>query len=102
MLLKLHEEDPNDHFVLFGLAKEHEKISDWDQAVAYYNTLKSIAPNYVGLYYHLAAALIEIDASEDIIQKTYEEGILIATSLEDHHAKAELQNAFQNWTIENL
>lgn len=92
-------QDPKDEFVLFALAQEYGKTADYTKAIAYYTTLKNINPDYVGLYYHLAATYILTEKSEKAM-KTYELGIRVAQKLNDQHALAELKNAKLNYELE--
>lgn len=93
------QESPNDSFLHFALAKEFEKEKDYDQAISEYEWIVSNDPEYVGVYYHLAHAAIEIEKEESYIIKIFEDGISVADNQRDLHAKAELQNAKINWEI---
>ena len=93
-------DNPNDSFLLFALAKEYEKEEDWESAIEQYNKLAESDPSYLGRYFHHAAALIEIEGDESEIKQIYRQGIELANDTQDHHAKAELQNAFMNWEME--
>lgn len=94
-------ESPNDSFLHFALAKEHEKEEDFEQAIEEYEFIMQADPKYVGLYYHLAAAAIEMDKDPDYIKAIYEKGIEIANDQKDQHSVAELKNAYVNWEMEN-
>ena len=98
-LLKILAENQTDAFVLFAIAKEYEAIGNVGEALSYYLKLKNHHPDYVGLYYHLAALYIKLDQKENALD-TYEFGISLAARLGDHHAKAELMNARQNLEFE--
>jgi len=100
MISNMLKESPDDPFLHFAMAKEHEKEEDWASAVNSYRWIHSNKSDYVGMYYHLAAAMIEIGAPADEIKTVYEEGIKVATDQGDQHSKAELQNAFMNWEME--
>lgn len=97
-LQSLLEEDPNDSFVKFAIAKEYEKMDDYDTAIETFEGLKNDDPSYVGLYYHLAHLYVEMDQLEDAI-KTYDQGIKIAKDQDDLHALSELMNAKTNAEI---
>ncbi len=92
-------QDPKDEFVLFALAQECGKREDYLKAISYYKKLKEINPNYVGLYYHLAAIYTLVNNRSEAI-KSYNEGIEVAQELNDHHALAELKNAKLNIELE--
>ena len=67
-LEELIAQDPNDEFVLFALAQECGKAQDYAKAIAYYNRLRGINPDYVGLYYHLAASYIKAGQTDEALE----------------------------------
>ena len=95
MLLKMHEESPEDTFVLFALAKEHQSLHETAVALDYYKKLLSVDKDYVGAYYHLGKLYESLQQIEDAI-KTYKLGIQVANAAGDHHAKSELAGALMN------
>lgn len=95
MLQSLHNNDPKDSFVRFALAKEYEKLNDFNKALQYYTDLKMDDPDYVGLYYHLAKLLEALD-NDEAAMAIYDEGIAIAKKFKDFHALSELNNARTN------
>ncbi len=97
-LLQYHEADPKDTFILFALAKEYETQNTLDKALFYYLKLKDIDPNYIGLYYHLAALYSEIGQDQKALE-LYKTGIEIGQKAGDFHAVSELQNAKVNLEI---
>lgn len=100
-LLDLLESSPEDEFVIYAIAQEYQKGKNLSKAIDTYLKLKKINPQYVGLYYHLAAAYIE-DEQNELAMTTYNEGIEVATSLKDMHALSELRNAKTNLEMELL
>lgn len=98
-LLSLLEDDENDSFLLFALAKEYEKIEELEKAITVFERLHLSDPNYVGLYYHLASIYHETSLSEKAI-RICTSGIEICKSKGDLHALAELQNLKMNIEIE--
>lgn len=98
-LLKLEQEDPTDDFVIYAIGQEYLKSDDFARAIIYFEKLKKQNPEYVGLYYHLAAAYSEMGEISVAVQ-AYEEGIIIAQNLNDLHSLAELQNAKLNLELE--
>ena len=93
------EEDPKDEFVMFALAQEYNKMGLLEKSVEWYNQLKTVNPDYVGLYYHLASVYAELEKEEEAVE-TYNIGIEIAKKLNDQHALSELQNAKLNYELE--
>ena len=98
-LKNLLVEEPNDGFLLFAIAKEYESSGLLEEALIHYEKLRKVDPQYVGLYYHLAALYQELDELEKAIL-IYDVGIEIATSLHDLHALSELKGARMNLEME--
>lgn len=98
-LKEMHQEDATDEFVIYAIGQEYLKLEKFEQAIEYFELLKSINPQYVGLYYHLAAAHV---GREDFVNalKIYDDGIRIATHIKDLHALSELKNAKLNLEME--
>ena len=94
-LQSLLEASPNDSFILFAIAKEYEKASDFDTALDYYLRLKTSEPDYVGLYYHLGK-LYEVKEDFDAAVATYQTGMEVAKKLGDKHSLSELVGAKLN------
>lgn len=101
-LSDLLKDSPEDSFLLFAMAKEFENEENYEEACNYYSKIQQFDAKYVGMYYHYAHALIELEEDENKIMEIFKQGIEMATQLNDLHAKAELQNAFTNWEMENL
>ncbi len=91
-LTQLLENSPQDAFLLFAIAKEHEKNQDYTNALSWYENLKSLHPNYVGLYYHLGKLYERLENYPAAIA-IYKSGADVATALKDNHALAELNGA---------
>lgn len=94
-LNQLLEASPNDAFLLFALAKEHENAGDDVQALAFYLRLHTADPAYVGLYYHLGKLYERQNDPENAIT-TYKKGIQISQQAGDRHAMSELGGALLN------
>ena len=99
-LLGMLDDSHPDAFLLFAIAKEYEGMEKKPEALQYYLQLKTHHPDYVGLYYHLAALYLQLNDKVEAL-KTYEDGISLATRLSDFHARAELMNARQNMEVED-
>lgn len=92
-------EQPNDPFLLFALAKEHEKNEEAKKAIIVFEKLRQLHPDYVGLYYHLAALYAETEQS-NLAKTIYIQGIEVARKQNEHHALSELQNAYTNFQLD--
>lgn len=86
------ENSPNDPFLLYALAKEHEKLNDEKSAIAQFENLIESHPEYVGTYYHLGKIYERQNEIEKAIS-VYENGISIAKKKGDKHALGELASA---------
>ncbi len=98
-LLNLFSEDESDAFILFALAKEYEKLGDFELAIDHYEKLRSNDPEYVGLYYHLGMLHQELEDYTEAME-VYVQGIAIAKKIGDQHALSELQGVKMNLELE--
>jgi len=98
-LLAFLADDPDDSFVRFALAKEYEKEGTLKKALDTYMELKDRDPDYLGLYYHMAALQIQLNQVTKAID-TYDTGIALAKKQADFHALSELHTARTNLTID--
>lgn len=56
-LEKLLNAEPNDPFVLYGLAQEHAKQGDHTRAIEFYDRCLAVDANYHYAYFHKAMTL---------------------------------------------
>jgi tetratricopeptide (TPR) repeat protein len=91
-LLEFLKEDPDDAFTRFALAREHHKLGNIDEALAYYESLVENDPRYVGTYYHLGKLYEEVGRKDDAVD-VYRKGIRVAETIRDFHALSELRDA---------
>jgi tetratricopeptide (TPR) repeat protein len=91
-LLQFQAAQPGDAFILFALAKEHEKLGNKDAALEHYEKLVATSPDYVGTYYHLGR-LQQALGQPDAAVATYKTGLAVANKLGDRHAYSELATA---------
>ena len=79
-------------FLLFALAKEYEKLAQFEEAEAYYQKLFEERPDYLGLYYHFAKFLEARNRwAEALI--FYDRGIVLAQKQGERQTLGELQTA---------
>ncbi|MDQ3142202.1 MAG: tetratricopeptide repeat protein [Bacteroidota bacterium] len=100
-ILGFLQDDPDQPFLLFALAKEYESEGSIENALHMYNKLYLLQPDYLGLYYHYAQLLKETQQIE-LAKKLFEEGILKSQAQKDTHSEAELKNALMQLNIEAL
>lgn len=95
-LTELLATSPDDSFLLFAVAKEHEKAGDIAQAIVFYEKIRAADPAYIGLYYHLGKLH---EQRQDIESATavFREGIAAARTAGDRHAESELRGALLSW-----
>ncbi len=86
------KQSPNDSFLIYALAKEHEKLGDLSTAISTYESLVESDPDYVGTYYHLGKAY-ELQNDFPKALEIYEKGMAIAKEIGDKHALSELAGA---------
>ncbi len=91
-LMRMHKENPGDAFLIFALAKEYEGFGDNAKALEFYLLLRSIQPEYVGLYFHLGK-LYERLGNPEKATLVYSAGIEISKKAGDRHAMNELTGA---------
>jgi tetratricopeptide (TPR) repeat protein len=73
-LQSFHEEDPDDAFTRFALAREHLKRGHPDEALAHFEALVEEQPGYTGTYYHLGKLYARLGRPEDA-KATYRAGV---------------------------
>lgn len=91
-LQNFYEQDPNDSFIRFALAKEYEKLGQLAEAQKQFEALRQHDPSYVGLYYHLGK-LYEANGKAKAAWECYTMGMDSARKLNDQHALSELAGA---------
>jgi tetratricopeptide (TPR) repeat protein len=88
-LQRLLEKDPNDAFLLYGLAQEYAKAGDTAKAVEFYDKCLVADPGYCYAYFHKARALLAAGDRERAAA-TVKEGMAAAKKVGDGHAMSEL------------
>lgn len=88
-LERLLAADPEDAFVIYGIAQEHAKAGDFARAVEFYDRCLKVDPAYVYAYFHKARAQEAMGRTEDALA-TLRAGIDIARATDDGHAMNEL------------
>lgn len=84
--------NPKDSFVLYALAKEYENSGDLNEALSFFENLRTKDPEYVGMYYHIGKLYLKLQREEEALS-TFDKGITIAKSQGDQHALNELKGA---------
>ncbi|MBS1494219.1 MAG: tetratricopeptide repeat protein [Bacteroidetes bacterium] len=94
-LLNLLEQNPGDEFTKYALALEYVSLQETDNAEKYLKELIAVSPGYLATYYQYGK-LLEDKGEVDEARKIYNQGLFVATSQDDLHTKAELQDALDN------
>ena len=92
-------QQPNESFLFFALAKEFEKLGEYDKAIAHYESIIHKNPEYIGAYYHLGKAYELVEQPEKALA-IYQQGMRIAEKIQDLHSLAELKNANTNLELD--
>jgi tetratricopeptide (TPR) repeat protein len=85
-------QDPANVLARYGLAMEHVKINEFEEAVKWFQSVLEVNPNYAAAYFHCGQTyekMGDVDAARAIYQK----GIEVTTRTGDGHTRAELQGA---------
>ena len=88
----LLERDPNDPFVLYGIALEHKKLGDAKAAIEFLDKTIAADSGYCYAYYQKGQVLETIGES-DAARETYQKGIAAAQLKGDAHAAGEIESA---------
>ena len=90
-LINFYKEDPNDPFIIYGIAMEYFNF-DLLKAREYFEILLNNFPDYLATYYQ-AGHLYEDLELEDDAKMCYEKGIEVARKQNNINTLRELQNA---------
>jgi Tfp pilus assembly protein PilF len=88
------EKEPNDVFLLYGIAMEHRKLADYSKALEYLSRVIALDPGYCYAY-HQRGMIFEAMGDMQSARKAYREGIEAAKAKGDAHAQEELQAALE-------
>ncbi len=94
-LLQMLQEDPNDAFLLYGLAMEDQSAEDWESALATFDRVLTVDPESVAAYFQKGQILARLDRSEDA-RSALKAGIHVGQRLGDAHAVGEMTEFLQN------
>ncbi len=88
-LLRLVESEPNDAFLLYGVAQEHGRRGATDEAVRWYDRCLAADPNYCYAYFHKARTLEEANRTAEAVA-ALKLGLERARAVRDQHAASEI------------
>ena len=91
-LRRMLEREPNDTFLLYGLALEYKKTNDTKNAIEYLNRVIQLDPGYCYAY-HQQGLIFESVGDLDSARRAYRAGIESAKNKGDAHARGEIEAA---------
>lgn len=91
-LQALLAQDPDNHFVRYGLAQAYASSGALDLAVEKYRELIARNPDYVAAYYHAGQALEKLGRLDEA-RAIYRDGLTACTRAGDLHTRSEIQAA---------
>lgn len=83
---------PNDTFLLYGIAMEYKKASDWKSAVEYFDRAIASDANYCYAYFQ-KGQVNELAGDIEAAKRAYQDGITAARRAGDAHALGEIEGA---------
>ena len=89
LLTEFLEHNPGDAFARYGLAMEYSKAGQTDQALAQFNKLLELHPDYTNGYF-MAAQLLERNRHTLEARQMLEKGIEAARRTGNKHALSEM------------
>lgn len=93
-LLEYYNQTPNDSFICHALGLEFAKQGDFSKSVEYFRAGLKSNPDYVASYYHLGKTFESAGKAPEA-ERTYRDGIEVASKAQDAHARSELEAALQ-------
>ena len=91
-LYRLYEDDPTDPFTLFAIGYEYLRQGDQDKALSWYESIRELAPEYTGVYYHLGKLYAQLGRRAEA-RRTYSAGIRMCRRVREMKDLSELQQA---------
>ena len=94
-LQQMLQESPDDVFLLYGMAMEHQSAEDWEAALTSFDQVLRVDPDYVAAYFQKGQILARLDRAEEA-RSALEAGIDIGRKVDDAHAVGEMTEFLQN------
>jgi tetratricopeptide (TPR) repeat protein len=94
MLAQFLEQNPGDAFARYGLAMEYSKAGQTEQALAEFNKLLELHPDYTNGYF-MAAQTLERNGRTAEARKMLENGIEAAKRTGNKHALSEMSGMLE-------
>ena len=91
-LQKMLEREPNDPFLLYGIAMEHKKLNAAAAALEFFDRVTRLDPGYCYAY-HQKGLMFESAGDTEQAKSAYRAGIAAAKQKGDAHAQGEIEAA---------
>ncbi len=91
-LQQMLAKEPNDTFLLYGIAMEHKKLNDPTAALEFLDRVTRLDGSYCYAY-HQKGLVHELQGNTDAAKAAYREGIQAAMKKGDDHARGEIEAA---------
>jgi tetratricopeptide (TPR) repeat protein len=91
-LQKLLERDPDDTFLIYGIALEHKKLGDASKAIEFLDRVIALDPGYCYAY-HQKGLAYESTGDAEAAKSAYRAGVEAARQKGDAHAQGEIEAA---------
>jgi len=91
-LQQMLQREPNDPFLLYGLAMEHKKTNDLPRAIELLQQVIQVDPGYCYAYYQLGQ-IHATSGDTPTARLVYEQGIAASKKKGDAHAAEEIAAA---------
>lgn len=91
-LTELLKDSPEDPFLLYAIALEHQANKNIEVAVEHFEQLLALHPDYLPAYYQLGGLYAQSGETMKA-EETYHRGILLAQAQKDQRTLSELRSA---------
>src|SRR4051794_19183256 len=91
-LAAMLEKQPNDTFLLYGMALEFKKANNAPRAIEYLDRVIQLDPGYCYAY-HQKGLVYEAEGDTESARRSYRDGVDAAVKKGDEHARGEIQAA---------
>jgi tetratricopeptide (TPR) repeat protein len=88
------DKQPDDPFLLYGIALEHKKLNEPATAIEYLDRCIAADPNYCYAYFQ-RGQICEMTGDLEGARSSYNDGIVAAKRAGDGHAQSEIEGALQ-------
>src|SRR5262245_36042256 len=92
VLKSMVAQDPANNFARYGLAMEYVNAGSLEAAIAEFEHLLQMNPNYVAAYFHGGQTLEKLGRLDDA-KAIYRRGIEASTRTGDDHTRSEIEAA---------